>query len=310
MPIINQHTAVMFAESIAGLNLKSDGIYVDATLGRAGHTLGILQRLNDSGRVFAFDQDLDAIKYAKTHLSDSRLTPIHKAFTNMTAILDGHGLVGRIDGILMDLGVSSPQLDNPQRGFSFQTQGLLDMRMNQTRGMSAAQWLATANETEIADVLYQFGEEKKSRNIAYAIKKYQSCQAIETTTQLANIVSNVVKTKQHKHPATRTFQAIRIFINQELEELRGALQQTLQLLAPKGRLCVISFHSIEDRIVKHFIRQNSQQKQLPKGLPITNHNMEKMPLRSLGKHFANQAEVRANKRSRSAILRIAEKTNV
>lgn len=300
----------MFDESIAGLNIKNDGIYIDATLGRGGHTLGILSQLGDLGSVIAFDQDLDAIEYAKTHFHDPRLTLIHSAFADMTAALKNGGLIGKINGILLDLGVSSPQLDSPQRGFSFNADGLLDMRMNQTRGINAQQWLATADEDEIANIIYQFGEEKKSRHIAHAIKKYQQKQPINTTLQLANIVANVVKTNQHKHPATRTFQAIRIFINQELEQLSQILTQTLQFLAPDARLCVLSFHSMEDRIVKRFIQKHSQPKQPPKGLPIINDNLEKMPLKSLSKQFASPAEVRANKRSRSAILRIAQRTNV
>lgn len=310
MPISNQHTCVMFDESIAGLNIKNNGIYIDATLGRGGHTLGILSQLGDLGKVLAFDQDLDAIEYAQANLIDPRLSLIHRAFSDITPILNERGLMGEINGILLDLGVSSPQLDNPQRGFSFNADGLLDMRMNQTRGINAAQWIAHANETEIADVLYQFGEEKKSRQIANAIKKYQQKQPINTTLQLANIVAGVVKTNKHKHPATRTFQAIRIFINQEFEQLSQILEQSLQFLAPEARLCVISFHSIEDRIVKRFMQKYSQPKQLPKGLPIINKNIKKMPLKSLGKQFADPAEVRANKRSRSAILRIAQKTDV
>jgi len=301
---------VMFDESIEGLNIKNNGVYIDATFGRGGHTRGILEKLSNSGKVIAFDQDVSAVDYAKANFNDDRLEVIHSAFSNMGKILDEHKLIGKIDGILMDLGVSSPQLDNAERGFSFNSDGPLDMRMDQTKGMSAAQWLANADETEIANVIYQFGEERKSRHIANAIKKYQQNQSIDTTLQLANIIAGVVKSKKNKHPATRSFQAIRIFINQELKQLSEVLEQTIQLLAPKGRLCVISFHSIEDRIVKQFIQKYSRQKQLPKGLPIMDIGIEKTMLKDLGKHFASKEELQVNNRSRSAILRVAQRTTL
>ncbi|MDC9715208.1 MAG: 16S rRNA (cytosine(1402)-N(4))-methyltransferase RsmH [Gammaproteobacteria bacterium] len=304
----NHHQSVMFKESIKELKLKHDGIYIDATFGRGGHALGILDKLGEQGRLIAFDQDISAIEYANQHMNDTRLTLVHSAFANMHQILSEQGLLGKIDGILMDLGVSSPQLDNAQRGFSFNADGPLDMRMNQTRGMSAAQWLTQADEVEIADVIYAFGEERKSRYIARAIKKFQIDTPLETTLQLANIVSSVVRPQKKKHPATRTFQAIRIFINQELKQLSETLEQTLDLLAPEARLCVISFHSIEDRIVKQFVRKYSQQKQLPKGLPIMDSGIQQTLLQDLGKSFANPEEISVNRRSRSAILRIAQRT--
>jgi 16S rRNA (cytosine1402-N4)-methyltransferase len=306
----HHHQSVMFDESIEGLNIKNNGVYIDATFGRGGHTRGILEKLSNSGKVIAFDQDVSAVDYAKANFNDDRLEVIHSAFSNMGKILDEHKLIGKIDGILMDLGVSSPQLDNAERGFSFNSDGPLDMRMDQTKGMSAAQWLANADETEIANVIYQFGEERKSRHIANAIKKYQQNQSIDTTLQLANIIAGVVKSKKNKHPATRSFQAIRIFINQELKQLSEVLEQTIQLLAPKGRLCVISFHSIEDRIVKQFIQKYSRQKQLPKGLPIMDIGIEKTMLKDLGKHFASKEELQVNNRSRSAILRVAQRTTL
>ncbi|SMM97847.1 rRNA small subunit methyltransferase H [uncultured Candidatus Thioglobus sp.] len=304
--ISNHHQSVMFTESIEGLHIKDNGIYIDATFGRGGHSLGILEQLGKKGRLIAFDQDITAIEYAQNNIKDERLTLIHSAFENMQQILSEQDLIGKIDGILMDLGVSSPQLDNVDRGFSFQADGVLDMRMDQTNGISAAQWLSQANETEIATVIYEFGEEKKSRQIASAIKKFQQNTPLETTLQLANIVSSVVYAK-NKHPATRTFQAIRIFINRELKQLSEALEQTLNLLAPEGRLSIISFHSIEDRIVKQFIQKHSKQKQLPKGLPIMDSGTQIMPLKNLGKSTASDAEVSVNKRSRSAILRIAQR---
>ena len=306
----HHHQSVMFDESIEGLNIKNNGVYIDATFGRGGHTRGILEKLSNSGKVIAFDQDVSAVDYAKANFNDDRLEVIHSAFSNMGKILDEHKLIGKIDGILMDLGVSSPQLDNAERGFSFNSDGPLDMRMDQTKGMSAAQWLANADETEIANVIYQFGEERKSRHIASAIKKYQQNQSIDTTLQLANIIAGVVKSKKNKHPATRSFQAIRIFINQELKQLAEVLEQTIQLLAPKGRLCVISFHSIEDRIVKQFIQKYSKQKQLPKGLPIMDSGIKKTMLKDLGKHFASKEELQVNNRSRSAILRVAQRTTL
>jgi 16S rRNA (cytosine1402-N4)-methyltransferase len=303
----NHHQSVMFGESIKALDLIADGIYIDATFGRGGHSQGILDRLGDNAQLIAFDQDISAINYAKETFADPRLKLIHSPFAQMHTVIEDMGLTGKINGILMDLGVSSPQLDNAERGFSFNNEGPLDMRMNQTAGLSAAQWLAQAGEEEIANVIYQFGDEKKSRHIASRIKKFQLEQPLETTLQLANIVSEVVRGQKKKHPATRTFQAIRIFINEELKQLTETLEQSKQMLACNGRLSIISFHSIEDRIVKRFIQKNSRQKALPKGLPIFDQALEKMPFKDLGKQFASKDEVTHNKRSRSAILRVAAK---
>lgn len=303
----NHHQSVMFNESIDALDLIENGIYIDATFGRGGHSQGILDRLGDQAQLIAFDQDLSAIEYAKDKFNDPRLTLIHSPFSQMHIVIETLGLSGKINGILMDLGVSSPQLDNADRGFSFQTEGPLDMRMNQTTGLSAAQWIAQANEEEIANVIYQFGDEKKSRHIASRIKKFQLEQPLETTLQLANLVSEVVRGQKKKHPATRTFQAIRIFINQELKQLTETLEHSKEVLTHNGRLSIISFHSIEDRIVKRFIQKNSRQKPLPKGLPVANQALEKMPFKDLGKQFASKGEVKHNKRSRSAILRVAVK---
>jgi 16S rRNA (cytosine1402-N4)-methyltransferase len=303
----NHHQSVMFDESIKALDLIADGIYIDATFGRGGHSQGILDRLGDNAQLIAFDQDISAINYAKETFADPRLKLIHSPFAQMHTVIEDMGLTGKINGILMDLGVSSPQLDNAERGFSFNNEGPLDMRMNQTAGLSAAQWLAQAGEEEIANVIYQFGDEKKSRHIASRIKKFQLEQPLETTLQLANIVSEVVRGQKKKHPATRTFQAIRIFINEELKQLTETLEQSRQILACNGRLSIISFHSIEDRIVKRFIQKSSRQKALPKGLPVFDQALEKMPFKDLGKQFASKDEVTHNKRSRSAILRVAAK---
>lgn len=303
----NYHDSVLFNESLNGLNIKPDGIYVDATLGRCGHAQGILNHLNDSGRVIGFDQDIDAIQYAENNFSDSRLRLIHSNFSNLNDELNKIELIGKVDGVLMDLGISSPQIDNADRGFSFNKDGLLDMRMDQSQRITAAEWLKDTSEKEIADVLYQYGEEKRSRIIASVIKEYQKSNEIKTTLELANLISTVVKPGKNKHPATRSFQAIRIAINDELIMLSEALNQTIDALDKGGRLAVISFHSIEDRIVKQFIQKNSRPKQIPKGLPIMMNNTQPCLLKDLGKVKPSNEEIKMNRRSRSAILRIAEK---
>ena len=303
----NHHSSVMFSESIEGLNIRSDGIYVDATFGRGGHTKGMLDCLGESGRVIAFDQDIDAVDYAKSNFKDSRLSLLHANFSKLVDELDSLNLAGEIDGILMDLGISSPQLDNADRGFSFNSDGPLDMRMNQTQGLTAAEWLKQTSESEIADVLYLYGEEKRSRIIAAKIKKYLQNKDINSTTELANLIATVVRPGKNKHPATRSFQAIRIVINDELKQLTSALEQSINILAPKGRLCVISFHSIEDRIVKQFIRKHSRPEETPRGLPVISKGSDECLLKDLGKLKPTKNEVEINRRSRSAILRLAEK---
>ncbi len=304
----HHHQSVMLEESIKGLALQSDGTYIDATFGRGGHSQTILDQLGPDGRLIAFDQDPSAVAYAREHFSDPRLQVIHAPFVQMQSTIAEMGLLGKIDGILMDLGVSSPQLDNADRGFSFHQDGPLDMRMDSSSGITASAWLEQADAKEIADVLYRFGEEKKSRQIASAIKRFQQENQLETTLQLANIIAQVIKGHQKKHPATRSFQAIRIFINQELQQLSSTLEQSLSILATGGRLSIISFHSIEDRIVKQFIRQHSRIKPPPKGLPIMDSDMQDTVLKDLGKQFASKEEVEHNLRSRSAILRLAERT--
>jgi 16S rRNA (cytosine1402-N4)-methyltransferase len=303
----HHHASVMLKQSITALNLKPDGIYIDATFGRGGHARTILQNLKGEARLIAFDQDAQAIEYAQQNFSDARLELIHAPFSCMKNELEARNLLGKVDGILMDLGVSSPQLDNAQRGFSFQRDGELDMRMNQTQGLSAREWLTIADETEIANVLFQFGEERKSRLIARKIKEFQKQEALKTTLQLANIIAQVVYGKKNKHPATRSFQAIRIFINQELSQIEQVLQDSAQILNVNGRLSVISFHSLEDRIIKRFIQKNSRAKPILKGLPIAQNSIEKTPFKDLGKQFADIEEVKHNPRSRSAILRVAQK---
>ena len=303
----NYHDSVLFNEVLKGLNIKSGGIYVDATLGRCGHTQGILNHLDSLGRVIGFDQDIDAIKYAEINFSDPRLELIHSNFSNLNDELNKINLIGKVDGVLMDLGISSPQIDNADRGFSFNKDGLLDMRMDQSQRLTATEWLKETSEKEIADTLYQYGEEKRSRIIASTIKEYQKNSEIKTTLELANLISTVVKPGKNKHPATRSFQAIRIAINDELITLSEALNQTIDALSKGGRLAVISFHSIEDRIVKQFIQKHSRPKQIPKGLPIMMNDTQPCLLKDLGKVKPSNEEIKINRRSRSAILRIAEK---
>ena len=303
----NYHDSVLFNEVLKGLNIKSGGIYVDATLGRCGHTQGILNHLDSLGSVIGFDQDIDAIKYAEINFSDPRLELIHSNFSNLNDELNKINLIGKVDGVLMDLGISSPQIDNADRGFSFNKDGLLDMRMDQSQRLTATEWLKETSEKEIADTLYQYGEEKRSRIIASTIKEYQKNSEIKTTLELANLISTVVKPGKNKHPATRSFQAIRIAINDELITLAEALNQTIDALDKGGRLAVISFHSIEDRIVKQFIQKHSRPKQIPKGLPIMMNDTQPCLLKDLGKVKPSNEEIKINRRSRSAILRIAEK---
>ena len=303
----NYHDSVLFNEVLKGLNIKSDGVYVDATLGRCGHTKGILNHLDSLGSVIGFDQDIDAIKYAEINFSDPRLGLIHSNFSNLNDEQKKINLIGKVDGVLMDLGISSPQIDNADRGFSFNKDGLLDMRMDQSQRLTASEWLKEKSEKEIADTLYQYGEEKRSRIIASTIKEYQKNSEIKTTLELANLISTVVKPGKNKHPATRSFQAIRIAINDELITLSEALNQTIDVLDKGGRLAVISFHSIEDRIVKQFIQKHSRPKQIPKGLPIMMNETQPCLLKDLGKVKPTNDEIKINRRSRSAILRIAEK---
>ena len=303
----NHHDSVLFNESLNGLNIKSNGIYIDATIGRCGHTRGILERLGKSGRVIGLDQDIDAIKYAKMNFADSRLSLIHSNFSKLNEQLEKLKLVGMVDGILMDLGISSPQIDNAERGFSFNKDGALDMRMDQSKKLTAAIWLKESSETEIANTLYQYGEEKRSRIIASTIKEYQKNKDIKSTLELAELIKTVVKPGKNKHPATRSFQAIRIAINDELKMLSEALNQTLDTLAKNGRLAVITFHSIEDRIVKQFVHKHSRPKQPPKGLPIISDELNQCALKDLGKVKPKNEEIKINRRSRSAILRVVEK---
>ncbi|MEI6270693.1 MAG: 16S rRNA (cytosine(1402)-N(4))-methyltransferase RsmH, partial [Methylococcaceae bacterium] len=266
-----EHLPVMYAEALQQLAIKKDGIYLDCTFGRGGHSQGILNLLGPTGQLLAFDRDSDAINsdYAQAMLADDRFKLKHSCFSQLENIVESAGLAGKIDGILLDLGVSSPQLDNPERGFSFLRDGPLDMRMDGSTGVSAEQWLASVDEKDLIKVLFEYGEEKFARRIARAIVEQRVQAPITTTRQLALLIEDAVSVREkHKHPATRTFQAIRIEINGELDELKVVLEQSVRVLKSEGRLVVISFHSLEDRIVKRFIRNESGAKYNPGKLPI------------------------------------------
>lgn len=305
-----EHLPVMLAEVLMHLAIKPDGIYVDATFGRGGHARAILQALGPKGRLLAIDKDPAAITAARQDpiFQDARFAIEQGSFTELTAFAARHGMVGQIDGILLDLGVSSPQLDDPQRGFSFLREGPLDMRMNPQQGISAADWLNTADQEDIALVLKEYGEERFAKRIAGAIVQQRQEQAITTTTRLAEIVAKAnPRWERHKNPATRSFQAIRIYINQELEELPLVLEQSLDALKVGGRLAVISFHSLEDRIVKRFMQKQIKGDELPPEIPITFALTQPRALRVTPPCKPNSAELVANPRARSAILRVVEK---
>ncbi|MCK9607730.1 MAG: 16S rRNA (cytosine(1402)-N(4))-methyltransferase RsmH [Methylomonas sp.] len=305
------HHSVLYEEALDSLGIKADGIYIDCTFGRGGHSIGILKQLGESGKLLAFDRDIDAINSSEAEhlLSDHRFHLHHGCFTELAAVSEKLGYTGRVDGILMDLGVSSPQLDNAERGFSFLRDGPLDMRMDTTHGLSAARYLAQVEEQDLVRVLFEYGEERFARRIAKAIVERRQLQPLQTTLQLAKLIEDSVPFKdKYKHPATRTFQAIRIEINQELEQVKTALQQAIQVLAPEGRLVVIAFHSLEDRIVKRFIRGESGLKHNPGRLPVKEQDIAKGQLKKVGKSIRAKAqELQTNPRARSAIMRVAEK---
>ncbi len=302
----DEHKPVLFKEAIDGLVVKENGIYVDATFGRGGHGQGILQRLTKKGLLVCIDKDQEAIRKA-LQICDKRLIVRQGSFTNIKTWLDALNYSGKVDGILLDLGVSSPQLNNPERGFSFLHDGPLDMRMDQEQPLSAAKWLSHAKESEIAWVLKEYGEERFSRRIAQAIVKERLITPITTTGRLAEIVKKAnPKWEEYKHPATRAFQAIRIFINDELKELHDCLEQCLDVLAVGGRLVVISFHSLEDRIVKRFV-QGHIKGHVPEGVPLRDIQLPRRFKRIGGAIRAGAEEIENDPRSRSAVLRIAEK---
>lgn len=299
----------MLDEAVAALAIGTDGIYVDGTYGRGGHTGEILRRLGPQGSLLAIDKDPDAVRAAQAQFgSDTRFSIERGSFAQLKEFVAQRGWIGRVRGLLLDLGVSSPQLDDAQRGFSFQNEGPLDMRMDPHAGESAAQWLARARETDIAQVLRDYGDERFAKRIARAIVYAREQEPIVSTRQLANIVSNAVRTREPgKHPATRSFQALRIFINNELSDLEKVLDDALDALAVGGRIVVISFHSLEDRIVKRFMRDKARGDDFPRGMPVTHDQMHPR-VRVLGRPvFPGEAEIDVNPRARSAVLRAAEK---
>ena len=303
------HVTVLLEEAVTALRVDPQGVYVDGTFGRGGHSRRILAALGPAGRLVAFDRDPQAIA-AGAQIQDQRFSLHHTPFSDMAEVLQQQG-IGLVDGVLLDIGVSSPQIDEGERGFSFRFDAPLDMRMDTTRGETAAEWLARAEEKDIAEVIRDYGEERFAKQIAKKIVAARSERPIATTRQLAALVAEAVRTREPgQDPATRSFQAIRIHINQELEELSLALSQALALLKPGGRLAVISFHSLEDRIVKNFLRDQAEPAaNVPKGLPLRADQLPQPTLRLVGKAIrASAAEVAANPRSRSAIMRVAERT--
>jgi 16S rRNA (cytosine1402-N4)-methyltransferase len=304
---MSAHRTVLLEEAVEALLVRPEGTYVDATFGRGGHSREILARLGAGGRLIAIDRDPAAVAAAEP-MSDPRFVMVHAGFGELKEALQRLG-VARVTGVLFDLGVSSPQLDEAERGFSFRADGPLDMRMDTSRGITAAQWLGQASEQEIGEVIRRYGEDRFAKQIARAIVAARSGGPVDRTRQLAQIVAKAVPSREpHQDPATRTFQALRIHVNQELEELEVALPQCIDLLEEGGRLVVISFHSLEDRIVKQFMREGAQPGALPARLPLRADQLPRPKLRLVGKAVRpGEAEVAANPRARSAVMRVAER---
>jgi 16S rRNA (cytosine1402-N4)-methyltransferase len=308
-----EHQPVLFDEVLQAMQVKPDGVYVDGTFGRGGHAAAILQQLGEHGRLIVMDKDPQAIACARAkHADDQRVTIIHDDYAQMKNYISEQGLTSQVDGVLLDLGVSSPQLDDATRGFSFQQNGPLDMRMNTEQGETAQEWISKASEKEIADVLWRFGEERFSRRIARKIVEYRQQEPINDTDTLVSIIKDCVPAgKEKKHPATRSFQAIRMRINHELENVELVLADIFDVLKIGGRLLVISFHSLEDRLVKRFFKQQSTAPSIPRGLPVRESELSvSIRLRTIGKAIkAGVQELSQNPRSRSAVLRIAERVS-
>ena len=306
---MSEHTPVLLDEVLAGLAIRPGGRYCDATFGRGGHAAAILEAVGPDGRVVAVDRDPEAIRAGRRRFAgESRLTLVQGSFGPLEERIRAAGMTGGLDGVLMDLGVSSPQLDEAARGFSFMQDGPLDMRMDNEAGQSAAQWLAKAGEREIADVLHGLGEERYARRIARAIVAARAETRLTRTSQLADIVAAAVPTREPgKHPATRSFQAVRMHVNRELEQVAEALPQAAGLLVAGGRLCVISFHSLEDRLVKRFIQREERGDPVYAGLPLVPPHARPRLRRVNGAVRASEREVAANPRARSAVLRVAER---
>ena len=308
---VSPHITVMLEEAVEGLAVKPTGIYVDCTFGRGGHSRKILEKLGAQGRLIALDRDIAAVDSAAS-IQDARFQIVHQHFADLEQALAALGL-NAVDGVLLDLGISSPQIDIGERGFSFRFDGPLDMRMDQTTGQTAAEFIAEATEQKLAEVIKTYGEERFAKQIARAIVAQRAGgNAIVTTKQLAKIVADAIpKIEPGQDPATRTFQALRIYLNQELEELSLVLPQCLRVLAPGGRLAVISFHSLEDRIVKQFVRAEQDRDDLPANFPVRAKDLPQPRMKAIGKAIKPSAEeVKKNPRSRSAVLRVAERTNV
>jgi 16S rRNA (cytosine1402-N4)-methyltransferase len=304
------HLSVLLNETVDGLNIQSDGIYIDGTFGRGGHSRHVLSHLGENGRLIAIDRDPQAIEAAKQFADDPRFQIVHGGFGQLAEYVEELGLTGKINGVLLDLGVSSPQLDDAERGFSFLRDGPLDMRMDNSQGQTAAQWIARAEIEDMAWVFKTYGEEKNSRHIARCIAADREKTPFLRTKDLADLIARITKNKErNKHPATRVFQAIRIYINSELEQIDQALEGALAVLAPQGRLSVISFHSLEDRMVKRFIRRHSQVESVPHGLPIMEAELNKSrKLKAVSKALKpSDAELELNPRARSSVLRVAER---
>jgi 16S rRNA (cytosine1402-N4)-methyltransferase len=304
-----QHISVLLNEALEGLAIKPDGLYVDGTFGRGGHSRALLSLLAPGGRLIAFDKDPEAIRAGNELAAiDGRFVVVQRSFADMAQELKDRGLHGKIDGVLLDLGVSSPQLDDPERGFSFLNDGPLDMRMNPGLGQSAADWINSAAEADIATVLKEYGEERFSKRMARAVVTRRAQEPFTRTADLAAVIKEANPAwEKGKHPATRAFQGIRIFINRELDDLADGLRAALDVLAPGGRMVVISFHSLEDRLVKQFMRREAKGAPLPRDLPIRDIDIP-VSVNLVGKATKpSAAEVAANPRSRSAVLRIAEK---
>ncbi len=304
------HHPVLLHEAVHALNIKPNGVYIDGTFGRGGHSQAILQCLQD-GQLLVIDKDPTAILHAQQLFGqDKRITIVHGSFTQMNEVVHEKDLVGKVSGILFDLGVSSPQLDEGERGFSFMREGALDMRMDNSRGMSAEQWLSQVQEKELADVLFTLGEERYAKRIARAIVEARKLTPLNTTKVLAEVIAKAHPNwEKHKHPATKSFQAIRIYINRELADLEVGLEQSIELLEKGGRLAVISFHSLEDRIVKQFIHLHEKGPALPRGLPVSEKEIKKhQKLKAVGRAIKPSGEeVNRNPRARSAVLRVAER---
>lgn len=304
------HETVLLNEAVVALGVQRNGVYVDGTFGRGGHSAKILEKLGCDGRLLVIDQDPEAIAVAhELYEHDERVKIWRGSFRHIPQALADVGLGGKVDGVLLDLGVSSPQLDDASRGFSFAKDGELDMRMNPDAGESAAEWLLHAKAEEIADVLWRYGEERLSRRIASAIVMDRAESPFKTTLQLSEMIARVIpKREKNKHPATRSFQAIRIHVNQELAAIVECLELMPEYLSIDARLVVISFHSLEDRLIKRFMRKHSRPAKLPKGLPVMPDDTKKPMLHLIGKAIkASDSEVKRNPRSRSAVMRIAER---